>query len=341
MKPGKKLFFGIIILCSAFSCRAQLEDFDAFYQKLDVTSFAGMKFRVFAGVRVQPGGPGGEGAIWARVDKKDGTMGFFDNMHNRRIKAFGWKMYKIEGQIDDNAKWLLFGGLFEKNGKADFDDFKLEIKNSSGKWEMQDIRNAGFETDSIAPWKFFYYKKSFTRIIEKGDAFEKNNYLEIVGKEIAVKKDFGKNDSAAHYVKANGIKIYYEEYGSGEPLLLLHGNSQSIGDFSNQIPELQKYYRVIAVDTRGHGKSGDQNKRYTYDLFAEDMNALLNKLQLDSVNIVGWSDGGNTGLIMAMKYPEKGKTPRNNGRCCIHRQYGCNTKRDRPDKEKHRRHKEF
>jgi pimeloyl-ACP methyl ester carboxylesterase len=62
---------------------------------------------------------------------------------------------------------------------------------------------------------------------------------------------------------------------------------------------------VIAVDTRGQGKSTEDGKTYTYDLFAEDMNALLDHLKLDSVNIVGWSDGGNTGLIMAMKYPAK------------------------------------
>ena len=62
---------------------------------------------------------------------------------------------------------------------------------------------------------------------------------------------------------------------------------------------------MIAVDTRGQGKSGDDGKTYTYDLFADDMAALLDHLHLDSVNIVGWSDGGNTGLIMAMKYPVK------------------------------------
>jgi pimeloyl-ACP methyl ester carboxylesterase len=61
------------------------------------------------------------------------------------------------------------------------------------------------------------------------------------------------------------------------------------------------------VDTRGQGKSGEDGKTYTYDLFAEDMNALLDHLHLDSVNILGWSDGGNTGLIMAMKYPSKVK----------------------------------
>ena len=64
---------------------------------------------------------------------------------------------------------------------------------------------------------------------------------------------------------------------------------------------------MIAVDNRGQGKSSEDGKPYTYELFAEDMNALFDQLHLDSVNIIGWSDGGNTGLIMAMRYPSKVK----------------------------------
>lgn len=127
------------------------------------------------------------------------------------------------------------------------------------------------------------------------------------GRNVRSANRYGTNDSNGKYAKVNGITIYYEEYGAGEPLLLLHGNSQSIEAFSNQIPELSKHYRVIAVDTRGQGRSTENGKTYSYDLFAEDMNALLNHLSLEKVNIVGWSDGGNTGLIMAMKYPQKVK----------------------------------
>jgi pimeloyl-ACP methyl ester carboxylesterase len=118
---------------------------------------------------------------------------------------------------------------------------------------------------------------------------------------------YGNNDSTGKYAVANGIKIYYEEYGQGQPLLLLHGNSESIQSFRLQIPEFLKYYRVIAVDTRGQGKSSEDGKTYSFELFADDLNALLNVLNIDSANILGWSDGGNTGLIMAMKYPKKVK----------------------------------
>lgn len=77
--------------------------------------------------------------------------------------------------------------------------------------------------------------------------------------------------------------------------------------FDLQVKEFAKKYRVIAVDTRGQGKSSEDGKLYTYDLFAEDMNLFLEALKIKSAHIVGWSDGGNTGLIMAMKYPKKVK----------------------------------
>ena len=114
-------------------------------------------------------------------------------------------------------------------------------------------------------------------------------------------------DTTGKYALINRINIYYEEYGTGEPLLLLHGNSESIQAFKMQIPEFAKHYHVIAVDTRGHGKSGDDEKMYSYNLFAEDVNALLKYLKIQKTNIVGWSDGGNTGLTLAIKYPDKVK----------------------------------
>ncbi|AZA80655.1 hypothetical protein C1637_12515 [Chryseobacterium lactis] len=116
---------------------------------------------------------------------------------------------------------------------------------------------------------------------------------------------FGKNESAGKYLKLKDTDLYYEVYGEGEPLVLLHGNSGSIKDFYQQIPILSKHYKVIAVDTRGQGKSKDISKKdFTYRLFADDVKALADDLKLDKINIVGWSDGGNTGLEFALKYPD-------------------------------------
>lgn len=117
---------------------------------------------------------------------------------------------------------------------------------------------------------------------------------------------YGKNESAAQYLRLKDLDLYYEVYGEGEPLVLLHGNSGSIKDYYQQIPVLSKQYKVIAVDTRGQGKSKDISKKdFTYKIFADDVKALADHLKLDKINIAGWSDGGNTGLEFALKYPER------------------------------------
>ncbi|MDD3078852.1 MAG: alpha/beta hydrolase [Paludibacter sp.] len=119
--------------------------------------------------------------------------------------------------------------------------------------------------------------------------------------------DYGNNSSAGHYIQVNGIQLYYETYGKGEPLLMLHGNSGSINAFRSQIPFFEKYFRVIAVDSRLQGKSGGSPDNISYNLMASDFAALLEVLKIDSAYVLGWSDGGNDGLIMAMKYPQKVK----------------------------------
>jgi pimeloyl-ACP methyl ester carboxylesterase len=116
---------------------------------------------------------------------------------------------------------------------------------------------------------------------------------------------YGKNESAGSYFELKDTKLYYEIYGEGEPLFLLHGNSGSIQDFYQQIPVLSKQFKVIVVDTRGQGKSTDTSHReFTYIQFAEDIKALADQLGLKKINIAGWSDGGITGLEFALKYPD-------------------------------------
>ena len=120
-----------------------------------------------------------------------------------------------------------------------------------------------------------------------------------------VKIDYGSNPAAGNYIDVNGIKIYYEIYGEGEPLLLLHGNGGSIENFMHQIPELSKHFKVIAVDSRAQGRTTDSDSEITYALMASDMSELIDKLGLGKVNVVGWSDGGNIGLEMAYAHPEQ------------------------------------
>lgn len=124
---------------------------------------------------------------------------------------------------------------------------------------------------------------------------------------IKEKMEYGSNEKAGNYTVVNDIKLYYEIYGEGEPLILLHGNSGSIVDFTSQIPELSKQFKVIAIDSRAQGKSSDSDKEISYALMASDVNKLIDKLKLQSANVVGFSDGGNIGLELAYAHPEKVK----------------------------------
>ena len=118
---------------------------------------------------------------------------------------------------------------------------------------------------------------------------------------------YGSNAKAGKYAEFRGIKMYYEIYGKGEPLLFIHGNGGSIKDFSNQVPYFEKNYMVILADSRAQGKCVDAGDSLSYEMMADDFDALLDALKLDSCFVVGWSDGGINGLLLAMRHPEKVK----------------------------------
>ena len=101
------------------------------------------------------------------------------------------------------------------------------------------------------------------------------------------------------------FSLYFTEKGYGAPLILLHGNGESSGYFVNQIDRFANEYRVIAVDTRGHGASPRGNKPFTLETFADDLKNLLDSLNIEKANILGFSDGGNIAVIFALKYPER------------------------------------
>ncbi|MBT9394204.1 alpha/beta fold hydrolase [Hymenobacter sp. NST-14] len=116
---------------------------------------------------------------------------------------------------------------------------------------------------------------------------------------------YGDSTALGRTVPVAGARLYYETYGQGEPLLLLHGNGQSIAAWHRQIAALARHFRVLAVDTRGHGRSLDETSaELTYGLLAEDVRQLLDALQLRRVRVLGWSDGANTALHLARQAPD-------------------------------------
>jgi len=119
--------------------------------------------------------------------------------------------------------------------------------------------------------------------------------------------NYGNNPDAGKYFSNNGVKIYYEIYGEGTPLILLHGNGGSIKSRSPFIGEFSKKYKVIAIDSRCHGKSDCPTQYLTYEQMSEDVYGLLNELKIDSAFVWGHSDGAILGLLLAIHHPEKVK----------------------------------
>jgi pimeloyl-ACP methyl ester carboxylesterase len=118
---------------------------------------------------------------------------------------------------------------------------------------------------------------------------------------------YGYNPAAGHYQAVRGVRLYYETYGAGPPLLLIHGNGGSIQDFKHNIPYFAKHYRVIAVDSRAHGQSVDRGDSLSFEMMADDFAALLTNLRLDSAYVLGWSDGGINAVALALRHPKKVK----------------------------------
>lgn len=117
---------------------------------------------------------------------------------------------------------------------------------------------------------------------------------------------YGYNDAAGAYFEAgNNTRLYYEIYGEGEPLLMLHGGVYGyIDEFEYLIPKLAKKYRVICLATRGHVKSDIGHEPFTYEQKATDAFKLIKHLNLEKVTVIGFSDGGYSAFKLASMYPD-------------------------------------
>jgi len=198
-------------------------------------------------------------------DETGTTMQFKNLVANKVSGTKGWQQFSLKLKLLEGASKICIFPLLNGTGKLWVDDIEMYI-------DGKDINQAKI-------------KPSYN--------FDASNLV-----------NYGNNVIASGKVKVKDAELYYETYGKGEPLLLLHGNSQSINVFKKQIKEFSKTYKVIAVDTRGQGKSTDSiAEPLSYNLYAEDMKILLDSLHINNANILGWSDGGNTGLIIAARYP--------------------------------------
>lgn len=111
-------------------------------------------------------------------------------------------------------------------------------------------------------------------------------------------------DSSSHST-VNGIELFHAEWGEGEPVILLHGGLGSIEAWANQIPSLSANHKVIAIDSRGHGRSTRDDQTYSYSQMASDVLALMDEMSIDKAAFIGWSDGGIIALEIAINHPER------------------------------------
>lgn len=106
------------------------------------------------------------------------------------------------------------------------------------------------------------------------------------------------------YVTCGDAHIAYYDVGHGQTLILLHGNSEDSSYWAAQIPELTRFCRVVAIDSRGHGKSDSGEQGLSFELMANDLKTVLDALRIKKAHILGFSDGGNLAIKFALTYPD-------------------------------------
>ncbi len=304
-----KIYVLLTFTITLFMCVLQTcaqENWASWSHTLEANTYKGLNFRYSAKVKATVDDDSAAARLWARVDKKNGTA-FFDNMWQRPVRSSSWNIYKVEGKVDSAASNIVFGALVFMNGQFSYDDMKLEIERKPGKWET--VFSDDFES-GIDGWQAGINKFNtvgvnplFTAAWEK-EPGGNNKLFRIEGKNVP---NYGNNKKAGKYAAVNGIQLYYEIYGEGKPLVVLHGNGGSIENATPHYPDLIKQYKVIAVDSRAQGKSTDTGEPLTYEQMAADVNALLEQLKIDSAFIWGQSDGAILCLILAKDYPKKVK----------------------------------
>jgi pimeloyl-ACP methyl ester carboxylesterase len=134
---------------------------------------------------------------------------------------------------------------------------------------------------------------------------KKNIFFFIIVLPIAGIAQINYGSNKGSYLTIRGTKIYFETYGSGTPLILLHGGIGSIADFKKCIPELSKKYKVIIPDAPGHGRSELPDSILSYQLMAAYYSQMIDLLKLDSAYVMGWSDGGIVALLLGKERPDK------------------------------------
>lgn len=297
----KKLFTIALTFCmlSGFS----QPNYIPVFKKIPIKNIEGKEFKFTAHIRTELVDDSAMVELFFRVQCKS-RSGFRRDI--QPIRNTEWKTFTFEGKVDSGAVMFNIGLFCQYSGDFYMDDVSILIKNKSGKWEP--YYATGFE-DGLDGWEKAKMNdptqdtlKYFTLSQSDKTPFEGKKCLVVHGENIPI---YGINNKIGKYADVNGIKLYYEIFGNGEPLVVLHGNGGNIASASEFYPQLSRKYKVIAIDSRGQGRSTDNDEELTYDLMASDINALLDQLHIHDAYVWGHSDGAILGLLLAMRHPEK------------------------------------
>lgn len=276
----------------------------SFSHSISDSGYGGLKFRYKAFVRSEIQDDDAAAHLWIRIDR-NGERGFFNNMIENPIRSSEWKEYIIEGTIDEDYSEITFGMYSIYNGDFYFDDMILEIQGKDNQWRSiykNDFENGSDDLQQGTGRINYGINKLFNGEVSDASAHSGDRSFRVSGRGVPI---YGVNSKVGKYAKVNGIDLYYEIYGTGKPLVMLHANSGSISSAEENLPFFADYYQVIAVDMRAHGKSIDNETELTYELMASDISALLDVLKIDSTYVLGHSDGAIVAIFLALNHPDK------------------------------------
>jgi len=202
------------------------ENWVAYGESISVEDYRGCPFHLNAYVKAEREDDSASARLWVRIDKKT-PGGFLDNMWYRPIRSNEWKVYSIEGTIDSNADRLSFGALCQFNGRFYYDNIKVEVEKENDEWvtliqsdfeKDEDLWVQGAQSDESGSG----FNSLFSSRIQFGEAALGNGCLIIEGKDVP---NFGVNKKVGRYADVNGIRLYYEIYGEGDPLRYISDRS--------------------------------------------------------------------------------------------------------------------
>ncbi|MDN3594364.1 alpha/beta fold hydrolase [Zunongwangia endophytica] len=308
--PSKFIIFLLLTFLLMLS-KTSYGQLSYIFQTVEIEEYQGKKFILKGKIYYENTIENGSYAVLSAFSVSSAAKMINAPIYNDDAGTFykygSWSSYELTGKIDKHAKYFGVGMTISGTNNYYADDFELLVKD--GKKEIIiPLKNAGFENDSLGIWQQSQIPEEGIVSISSEKSFSGSQSLYFDYSAASSASGFGSNANIGKFVDIDDIKLYYEIYGKGEPLLLLHGNNSSMSRFQNQLDYFKENYRVIGLDSRGQGKSTSSDTPLTYELMAEDVSKFIKELGLEKVNIIGWSDGGNIALILAMNHPEQVKT---------------------------------